>query len=114
MKIFLNIVVAILVFLAVSSGITKILLMQQDVAFFGQYGFTNPILMTYGVVQFIGGALLALPKTRVIGAIVVAITFLISAVVLVAAGNVPLAVVTFVCVILLGLIIINRRGSAVV
>lgn len=105
MKIILNIILAILVLLAISSGVTKILLMQQDVEFFGQYGFTNSVLIAYGVVQLIGGLLLVLPKTRVVGAIVVAITFLISLVILVMAGNIPVAIITLVCIILLGLVI---------
>ena len=83
MKILFNVILAILVFLAISSGITKIILMQQDVEFFGKYGFTNSILIAYGAVQLLGGILLALPKSRIIGATLVAITFLVSAVVLI-------------------------------
>jgi len=104
-KVFLNLILAVLVFLAISSGVTKIMLMQQDVEFFGKYGFTNSILVTYGVIQLIGGILLISPKTRIFGAILVAITFLISLVVLVMAGNIPVAIITLVCVALLGLII---------
>jgi len=105
MKIFINVVLAILVFLAVSVGVTKIMLMQQDVEFFGKYGFTNTILITYGVVQLLGGILLAFPKTRIIGAILVAITFLISAIVLVMEDNIPVTIVTLVFVLLSGFII---------
>ena len=48
MKIVLNIILAILVFLALAAGVTKIMLMPQDVEFFGKYGFTNSILIAYG------------------------------------------------------------------
>ena|SRR3989338_4820509 len=112
MKILFNVILAILVFLVVSAGITKIMLMQQDVEFFGKYGFTNPILIAYGVVQLLGGILLVLPKTRIIGAILVAITFLISAVVLVMAGNIPVAIITLICVLLLGFIIKQSLNKA--
>ena len=105
MKILFNVILAILVFLAISSGITKIILMQQDVEFFGKYGFSNSILIAYGAVQLLGGILLALPKSRIIGAALVAITFLISAVVLVLEGNIPVTIVTLICVLLLGVII---------
>lgn len=81
------------------------MLMQQDVEFFAEYGFTDSILIAYGITQVLGGGLLVLPKTRIVGAIVVAITFLISLVVLVMAGNIPIAFITLVCVALLGLII---------
>lgn len=105
MKILFNVILAILVFLAVSSGITKIILMPQDVEFFGKYGFTNPILIIYGVIQLLGGILLLLPKTRIMGAVLVSITFLISAVVLAMEGNIPVTIVTLICVALLLVII---------
>lgn len=105
MKIFLYTMLVILVFLAVSSGITKTMLMQQDVEFFGQYGFTNPILIAFGITQILGGFLLVMPKTRVIGAVIVAITFLISAVVLIMAGNFPVAILTIFFTLFLGYII---------
>jgi len=105
MKILFNVILAILVFIAVSSGITKIILMEQDVEFFGKYGFTNSILIAYGAVQLLGGILLVLPKFRIIGATLVAITFLVSAVVLVMEGNIPVTIVTLICVLLLGIII---------
>jgi len=111
MKIFFYVVLTILTLLAVSSGMTKILLLQQDVDFFGKYGFTNPILMAYGAIQLLGGILLVLPKSRVVGAILVAITFLISAVVLVMENNIPLTIVTFICVLLLGFIIKRSYSS---
>lgn len=111
MKVFLNVILAILAFLAISSGFTKIMLMQQDVEFFGKYGFTNSILITYGVIQLLGGILLVLPKTRIVGSLVVAITFLISVVVLVMAGNILLAVITLIFVALLGLIIKQSINS---
>lgn len=105
MKLFLNVILLVLILLAGASGITKILLMQQDVEFFGQYGFTNPILMFYGSVQLLGAMLLILLKTRIIGACLVLITFLISALVLLVAGNIPVTIITLVFVALTGLII---------
>ena len=94
----------ILIFLATSSGVTKIMLMPQDVEFFGNYGFTNPILIAYGAVQLVGGILLIFKKARLIGSIIVAITFLISAVVLIMAGNIPFTVFTFVAMLMLGVV----------
>jgi hypothetical protein len=105
MKIFHIVSLIILVFLSISSAVTKILLMQQDVEFFAQFGFTNPLLIALGLTQLVGGILLILPKSRIAGALVVAITFLISFIALVMAGNVTVAVITLVFVALLGYII---------
>jgi len=81
------------------------MLMPQDVSFFGQYGFTNSILIVYGIAQLIGGILLAIPTTRVMGAIIVAVTFLISAVVLAMADNIPMSGITLIFVVLLSFVI---------
>ena len=113
MKIFVYILLAVLVFLAVSSGLTKVMLMQQDVDFFAPYGFTNPILMAFGAIQIAGGILLGVPKTRIIGACIVAITFLISAVVLLLSDNLPVAGVTLLFVFLLGFVISTSRKTRI-
>ena len=104
MKTVSTIILVILIFLAVSAGLTKVLLMQQDVDFFGAYGFSNPILVAYGLVQLVGGVLLAFKKTRFSGAAIVAITFLISLVVLLMDGNIPVSVATVVAMLLLGVV----------
>ena len=104
MSILLKINLVILIFLASSSGITKTILMQQDVEFFGNYGFTNPILIAYGISQLIGGILLIVPKTRLVGAIIVAITFTISAVVLIIAGKILPTIFTFLALLMLGVV----------
>ena len=105
MKIFFNIVLVLLVLLASSSGITKIMLIQREVDFFSQYGFTNPILIGFGVTQLMAGLLLVAPKTRIIGALLIAITFLISAVLLLMSSSIPMAVITLIFVALAGFIV---------
>ena len=104
MKVVFPVVLAALVFLAVSSGITKIMLMQQDVDFFGKYGFSNPILIAYGTAQLIGGVLLLFRRTRFAGAAIVAITFVISLVLLLMDGNIVFSIATVVATLLLGVI----------
>ena len=107
MDVFIKVILVILIFLATSSGITKIMLMPQDVAFFGGYGFTNPILIAYGATQLIGGVLLIFKNTRFIGALIIAVTFLISAIVLIMAGKMLVALITFITMFMLGIIMYN-------
>jgi hypothetical protein len=102
MKVLQIVILAILVFLAVSSGVTKIMLMQQDMVFFGKYGFTNPLLVIFGAVQVIGGLMMVFAKVRVIGAVVVAVTFVISAVLLAIEGSVPATITTLIALVFLG------------
>ena len=82
MKILRRINLIVLVFLAITSGIAKIILMPQEIEFFGGIGFSNSMLIIFGASQIIGGLMMTLSKTRFVGAIIVAITFAISAVAL--------------------------------
>ncbi len=104
MKIASTIILVLLVFLAVSSGATKIALMPQDVEFFGKYGFSNPTLIGFGATQLTGGILLPFRKTRFAGAAIVAITFLVSLVLLMLDDNLPVSAVTMVALLLLGVV----------
>ena len=113
MKKLLYVLLAVLVFLAVSSGVTKLMLMPQDVEFFGKYGFTNPILMAFGALQVLGGILLILPKARPIGAVFIAITFLGSAALLLMDGNFVVAAITVVVVAVLGFVVKGTAPSAI-
>jgi len=99
-----TIILAILILLAMSSGITKISLMQQDVDFFGKYGFSDPILIGYGLAQLFGGLLLVFTKTRFVGAAIVAVTFLVSLALLLIEGNIPVSIITMVATLLLGVV----------
>jgi len=96
------IILTILTLLAVFSGITKILLLQQDVDFFGKYGFSGPTLIAFGLVQLLGGLLLVFTKTRFVGAAIVAVTFLVSLAMLLMDGNIPASIITLVAILLLG------------
>ena len=104
-------VLYLLVFLAGSSGITKLMLMTQDVDFFGQFGFTNPLLMLFGAVQALGAVMLIFQKIRIAGTAIVAVTFIVSGVVLILAGSVPATVATLVALALLGWTIRNTTTN---
>lgn len=103
MNLFLKITLAILVFLALSSGVTKILLLEQDVAFFAKYGFSRTAIVIEGASQVIGGVMLVFQRTRFVGAAIVAITFLMSAILLYMDGNIPVMIVTIIALVVLGL-----------
>ena len=112
MKVVYMIILVVLILLAVSSGATKILLMQQDVDFFGKYGFSDLILVIYGLMQVIGGLLLVFTRTRFVGAAIVAVTFLISLVVILMEGNIPVGIITVIAILLLGVIMKQSWQSA--
>ena len=104
MKIAFTIILALLTLLAIASGLTKVLLLPQDVDFFGRHGFSNPTLVAFGAAQLIGGVLLPFGRTRFVGAAIVAITFIVSLVLLLLDGNIPVSIVTLVATLLLGVV----------
>jgi len=101
----LKIILGLLVFLAISSGITKIMLMPQETEFFGKYGFNDIMLIVFGVVQVIGGALMVIPKLRTYGASAVFVTFGISLILLILEGNYPVTAITLIAMVLLIVVI---------
>ena len=111
MKIASTLVLVLLIFLSILSGVTKVALIPEDVEFFGRYGFSSPLLIAFGATQLIGGVLMPIRKTRFVGAAIVAVTFLISLVILLMDGNVPVSIVTAVATLLLG-VVMKRSWSA--
>ena len=111
MRIASTIILVILICLAVFSGATKIALVQADVEFFGKYGFSNPMLIAFGATQLMGGVLMPFRKTRFSGAAIVAITFVVSLVLLLMDGNIPVSLVTVVATLLLG-VVMKRSWNA--
>jgi hypothetical protein len=92
------IVIAILALLAAFSGATKIMLMEQEVAFFGSFGFTHPMLIAFGIAQLVGSLMLIARSTRLYGALLIAASFAISAGLLLMAGSLAAATITLIAI----------------
>lgn len=112
MKLVTTIVLVLLILLALASGAAKLTLMQQDVEFFGRYGFSETMLLAFGLAQLVGGLLMPFRKTRFTGAAIVAVTFLVSLVLLLVDGNIPVSIVTAVATLLLVVIMKQSWGTA--
>ena len=112
MKIAYLVLIGLLVFLAGSSGLTKIMLMDQEVEFFGKFGVAGPLIIGFGIVQLIGAVLLIFTRTRITGAVLIAITFVMSAYMLIVEGNWPFTIATLLALVLLGSVISKTRREA--
>jgi hypothetical protein len=69
------------------------------------------MLIIFGIVQVAGGVSMILFKTRMYGAIIVAITFLFSLVVLLLAGSFVPAVITMIATVLLILVARQHKNA---
>lgn len=105
MKIFKTINLNLLAILSVVSGITKILQMPQELEFFGAAGFSNTQVVIFGAAQLLGGVLLYIPKTRIVGAAVMAVTFVMSTALIFMAGNIGFGLFSVLPIAMAGLVI---------
>jgi len=94
----MNIVLVSVLLLAFASAIVKIMLVPLEVEFYSAHGFTNSGLIVFGAIQLVGGLLAIAPKIRWLGSLILAISFLVSAVLILKSGNIPFGLVALVFV----------------
>lgn len=104
MKIAVIIVAVLIGLLSLAAGGAKIALVPQEVVFLSQFGFVKGHTVSFGVVQVVGGLLMLIPKTRLIGALIAAAGFALSVALLMAAGNMAFAGVSLMPVLLAGFV----------
>lgn len=106
----LNVVLVVLVaLLSVAAGAAKVMLAPQEVEFLQSFGFTPSLIIGYGVVQVVGGTLLAIPKLRKVGAIVTALAFGVSTILIFIAGNAVFGLISLLPIILIGLVFLTAK-----
>lgn len=82
-----TVLIYILAALSAAAGIPKIMQMPQELGFLAAIGFPALAVSMLGVVQLAGGALLLLKKSRLIGAALAGLAFLVSSIAIFAGGN---------------------------
>ncbi len=107
MKIFRVIILVLLIGLGISSGLAKIMLIPEEMEFFKGVGFSETLLVLFGVTQLIGGILLLFKKLRKLGACILAITFGASTVFIFLSGNIAFGLFSILPILLTGIIIIE-------
>ena len=104
MKAATTIVSLLIGLLSIAAGAAKIALVPEEVRFLSQFGFTNALTISFGIIQVVGGLLLVLPNSRLYGASIAGAAFAVSALFLLLDGNLIFAGVSLVPVGLAGLI----------
>lgn len=94
MKIFQIILLIILVLMSIAAGAAKVMSMPQEIGFFEIAGLSTDFLVPFGILQLLGGLMLAVPKTRKPGAIVVALCFLVSALIIFKSGQIGFGLIS--------------------
>ncbi|MBT8101556.1 MAG: hypothetical protein KJO95_01220 [Gammaproteobacteria bacterium] len=100
MKLAFTIIAVLIGLLSIAAGGAKVALVPEEVEFLGQFGLTNALIIVFGTAQVLAGLLMVIPKTRLVGSIIAALGFAVSAVLLLMAGNAAFAGVSLVPVVL--------------
>ena len=80
------------------------LLVPEESEFLAQFGFTDPVTMTFGALQITGGLLLLVPATRLYGAVLCALCFAASFGMILTTGDLLFACVSLLPVLISGFI----------
>lgn len=111
MKLAGTILLVLLILLSIASGFAKVMLMPQELEFFGAAGMSDLGIRLFGAAQSAGAVLLAFSRTRLIGALVLAATFIASAVLIFMAGQTGFGVFSLLPVILLAVVVKLKPGA---
>lgn len=78
MKILQMVLIGLIVLLSIAAGSAKVMNAPQEVEFLKSFGFSDVLILIYGVVQITSGLLLAWPKTRNVGVVATSLAFMLS------------------------------------
>lgn len=98
------VILGLLALMSVAAGGAKLAAMQQEVAFFAEAGLDVTWLLPLGAVQVIGAFLAIYPRSRAIGAAIMALGFFVSSVVIFMTGNIGFALISLIPVFLSGFV----------
>ena len=87
MKLARTVLAVILGLLSIAAGVAKVALVPEEATFLQSFGFTDALIIAFGLIQVLGGVLLAVPRTRAYGASICFVGFTVSAVLLLIDGK---------------------------
>ena len=105
MKIIYKLLIVIIALLSIAAGVAKVMLTPQEVHFLESFGFNNIVIVGFGAFQIFSGLLLVVSKSRLYGAVLVLIAFILSSTLIMMSGNIIFAIVSFIPVLLTSVII---------
>lgn len=116
MKIANIILIAAMTLLSVAAGLAKVMQVPEEITFLSGLGLGNTTIFIFGAIQIVGGILLAIPKSKIYGSMLVVIAFLVSAILVFVSGNFTFGIVSMLPVVITGFIVYqtlkNTRNKA--
>ena len=100
MKIVRVIILVIVALLSLAAGVAKIMKTPQETTFFDSLGIDLTFMLILGVLQVAGGIFIFVPKVRKVGAIVAAIAFSISTIMIFMTGQIGFGLFSLLPIVL--------------
>jgi len=97
-------IIILITLLSLAAGGAKVMQMPQELEFLSAIGLTPTTVLILGVIQVLGGVLISIPRTRLIGAVIAGLAFLVSVVALLMHGNVGMGLFSLLPVVATGFI----------
>lgn len=94
MNIVNKIILALVGVMSLAAGAAKVMRVPDEAQFFAEAGLAPGVMVIFGVVQLVAGALILWRKTRLAGALIAAIMFACSAIMIFMAGNLRFALIS--------------------
>ena len=95
--------------LALASGIAKIMLIPEELAFFQKVGLTETAIILVGILQIISAALILINRFSKIGATLLGITFIFSTILIFLSGDVTFGLFSILPIVLIFFIVLPKK-----
>ena len=110
MKVLNTIILVVVIGLAIGSGIAKIMLIPEDVAFFSSAGLSKTLIVLFGAIQLISVILVIVKKWRNVGAIILGMTFGFSTILIFLSGKITFGLISILPLVLI-LLIVKKKNN---
>jgi hypothetical protein len=100
MKLLYRINLILLIVLSLATGVFKILQQEADIELFKVLGMTATLTAGLGIVQVVGGILLALVQTRKYGALLMMATFVLASIAVFMNGMIVFGLVSLLFILM--------------
>lgn len=105
MQIVVRILVYVVAILSVAAGIPKILQMPQELGFLNSLGLSGFVVSILGAIQLAGGVMLFWSRSRLPGALLASLAFLVSSAAIFFSGNAIFGLVSLIPLLIVLIVI---------
>jgi hypothetical protein len=104
MKPFNILIIAVVAILSVAAGLAKVMEAPQEMEFLQGAGLSPTLILAFGLVQILGGALLATKRTRTMGAYLAVAGFAASTLLILMGGDLVFGLISAIPIALSALV----------